>query len=70
MCLGCSEVSAWGEVGHKAIAELARDYLSPAAKAAVAHYLGAMQMYQGRARAAGRCLCCLLTRGSCSCATA
>jgi hypothetical protein len=36
----------WGEVGHKAIAELARDYLTPGAKAAVAHYLGAMQMYQ------------------------
>ncbi len=30
----------------QAIAELARDMLTGSSKAAVAHYLGAMQMYQ------------------------
>jgi len=46
LCLGWPGVNGWGEVGHKAIAELAADYLTPTAKSAVAHYLGAMQMYQ------------------------
>lgn len=41
--IGCY---GWGEVGHKAIAELAKDRLSQNSKNAVSHYLGGMGMYE------------------------
>ena len=44
LALMCQSASAWGDLGHQAIAEVAQNHLTPKAAKAVAKYLDGMKL--------------------------